>query len=138
VRDDTSNPRPTSSAASFVDDAVEVGVVAAAFHSSVANKDVYRKDIKHLCDLYQRDVSPIGEVPFMSEGFPPEATWIEDGSSKRLAITTYMPGWLGVWGNKYLLDSWVEPQMQPLAIEKQMAKFGRIDTVDKDELREIH
>ncbi len=118
--------------------AVEVGVVTAAFDSSVANHDVYVQDILRLTDMYQREVSPIGEVPFMSEAMPSEAVWVKDGASQRLAIVTYHPGLLGIWGNAYWLDSWVDPEMASLVVDKQYAKFGRLDTIGKDQLRGIH
>jgi hypothetical protein len=117
--------------------AVEVGVVAAAFDASVANHDVYRQDIKRLTDMYEREVSPIGEVPFMSQGFAPQAVWVQDGTSRRLAIVTYQPGFLGIWGNKYFLSRWVDPEMKDLVIKKQMQEFGDVDTIDKGDLRQF-
>ena len=120
--------------------AVEVGVVTAAFHSSVANHDVYREDIKRLTDMFEREVLPIGDAPFTysgSGGFAPQAVWVQDGTSRRLAIVTYQPGFLGIWGNKYFLSRWVDPEMKDLVIKKQMQQFGNIDTIDKGDLRQI-
>jgi hypothetical protein len=123
--------------------AAEVGIITAAFHSSITNHDNYRREIKGLCDLYERDVSPIGELPMMvgsgygTAQFAPEAAWVRDGSSRKLAIVTYQPGLLGIWGNKYFLNSWVDPQMQKLAIAKQTGRYGRVDEIDVSELRVI-
>jgi hypothetical protein len=124
--------------------AAEVGIITAAFHSSITNHDTYRREIKGLCDVYQRDVSPIGELPTFRGGpedhsiqFAPEATWVRDGGSRKLAIVTYQPGLLGIWGNKYFLNSWVDPQMQKLALAKQIGKYGRVDEIDVSELRVV-
>ena len=54
----------------------------------------------------------------MSENFAPEAVWVDDGKSKRLAIVTYHPGFLGLWGSVYWLDTWVDPEMEHLVIAK--------------------
>lgn len=113
-------------------DAVQVGVVSAAFHSSVANRFTYRREIKDLCDRYQRNVSPIGAVPLMSDGFAPatEAAWIADGASKKLALVVYMPGFLGLVGNRYVVTRWVDPSMEALALTKQRATYGSVQTID--------
>ena len=115
--------------------AVQVGVVTAAFDGHIANKATYVQEIQRLTDMYQQQVAPIGEVPFMSENFAPEAVWVDDEKSKRLAIVTYHPGFLGLWGNAYWLDSWVDPEMEPLVIAKQKAHRGP-DTISRDDLHE--
>jgi Domain of unknown function (DUF4157) len=124
-------------------EAVEVGVVAAAFDVSIANHEVYRQDIKRLTDMYEREVSPIGGAPPMGGGnaepmgrtMPQEAVWVQDGASKRLAIVNYQYMGRFGWGDFYMLASWVDPEMKDLVIQKQTDKGGKLKTIDKSELR---
>jgi hypothetical protein len=125
-------------------DAVHVGTLIAAFDFSVANRNVYRRDIKRLTDMFEREVAPIGTTPLtLSEAGPatlsPEAVWVKDGAAKRLALVRYRPGFLGTtWGSSYDLDSWVHPEMEKLVLKKQLDTYGSVDTIAKDDVREYH
>ncbi len=119
--------------------AAEVGVVTAAFDPAVVNRDTYTVEIKRLTDMFQREVEPIGYKSAwdQSDNLAPEVVRVKDGASQRLALVTFHPGLFG-WGDRYYLDSWIEPDVAELAVQKQYATFGRLDTIDKGDLHEIH
>jgi Domain of unknown function (DUF4157) len=119
-------------------DAAHVGVVAATFDASVANKNAYRAEIKQLTDAFERQVAPIGEAVMFTENMPDEVVWVKDGGARKLALVEYKPGLLGLWGNRYWLHQWISPQMQALALAKQQSRYGRVETIDKDELSMAH
>jgi hypothetical protein len=119
-------------------DAAHVGVVAATFDAAVANKNAYRQEIKELTDAFERQVAPIGETVMFTENMPDEVVWVKDGGATKLALVEYKPGLLGLWGNRYWLHQWISPQMQALALAKQQSRYGRVETIDKDELSMAH
>lgn len=115
-------------------DAAHAGVVAAMFDASVANRNTYREQIRHVTDMFELQVAPIGEPVLMSENFAAEAVWVRLGATTRLALVEYKPGFLGVWGNRYWLHQWITPEMQHLAVAKQVSKYGRVNTIEQGEL----
>jgi hypothetical protein len=119
-------------------DAAHVGVVAATFDGRVANKNTYREEIKHLTDLFEREVAPIGEAVMFTENMPDEVVWVDDKGTRKLALVEYKPGFLGIWGNRYWLHRWISPEMQSLAVAKQTSRYGRVDTIDRDDLAMVH
>jgi hypothetical protein len=119
-------------------DAAHVGVVATLFDAATANKNTYREEIKKLTDLFERQVAPIGEAVMLSDNMPDEVVWVDDAGKKKLALVEYKPGLLGIWGNRYWLHQWISPQMQALALAKQNSRYGKVETIDKGELSEIH
>lgn len=121
-------------------DAAHAGVVASMFDVSVANKSTYRNEIKNLTDKFERQVSPIGErSPFdESSNSAPYVVRVRDGSSIRLALVEYQPGLFGSsWLSHYWLLQWISPEMEQLALAKQNATGGRVETIDKKDLTTI-
>jgi hypothetical protein len=121
-------------------DAAHVGVVAAMFDSRVANKDVYRAEIKRLTDMFERQVDPIGEKSAFdqSTNSPPFAVWVRATGGNRLALVEYQPGFFGSsWGSHYWLLQWISPEMQQLALAKQTAGGRKVETIDKGDLSEF-
>jgi hypothetical protein len=116
-------------------DAAQIGAVAAAYHPSVTNLFSYEAEIKKICDLYLRDVSPIGSVTMGAmDSMPLQIAWVEQGGGKRLAKVRYHPGLFGLIGNKYVFFNWVADEMKDLAEKKQVSDFGRIETIKQSEL----
>jgi hypothetical protein len=122
--------------------AAEVGVVASAFDSSVANPDTYGAEISKLVSMYKSEVQAIGSTYASGEfGFTQVENLylVRNGSYRRLAILTYRPGILGTpLGSRYDFQTWISKEMTPLALNKnkkpQVIDISEVKDVGPDEV----
>lgn len=103
--------------------------VAAAYHESVANEAVFRVAIGELLSRYQEQVAEIGTKPGGRWDFTGAYTecvfWVDylghsylakGSKGDYLLKNPFVPSSV-----PYIMDSWVDPQLEELAIAKQLS-----------------